>query len=82
MKIILSRKGFDSANGEQPNPILPDGTLLSLPIPDPEKGNNVFGSLHWEGHSYFDIIQSLKHTTKLRADSLCAASRCLARGAS
>lgn len=33
MKIILSRKGFDSANGGCPSPILPDGTMLSLPIP-------------------------------------------------
>ena len=44
MKIILSRKGFDSENGETQSPILPDGTLLSLPIPD-EKGNNAFSSL-------------------------------------
>ncbi len=28
MKIILSRKGFDSANGGQASPILPDGTML------------------------------------------------------
>lgn len=34
MKLILSRKGFDSANGGCPSPILPDGTMLSLPIPD------------------------------------------------
>jgi len=33
MKIILSRKGFDSANGGCASPILPDGRLLSLPIP-------------------------------------------------
>ena len=34
MKIILSRKGFDSVSGGVPSPILPDGKLLSLPIPD------------------------------------------------
>jgi len=34
MKVILSRKGFDSGTGGYPSPILPDGTLLSLPIPD------------------------------------------------
>ena len=34
MKLILSRKGFDSSAGKVPSPILPDGTLLSLPIPD------------------------------------------------
>ena len=33
MKIILSRKGFDTTNGGCPSPIMPDGTLLSLPIP-------------------------------------------------
>lgn len=33
MKIILSRKGYDSEFGGRPSPILPDGTLVSLPIP-------------------------------------------------
>lgn len=34
MKIILSRKGFDTSAGGVPSPLLPDGTLRSLPIPD------------------------------------------------
>ena len=34
MRLILSRKGFDSASGECPSPHLPDGSLLSMPIPD------------------------------------------------
>ena len=39
MKLILSRKGFDSASGGCPSPIFPDGTdkrksMYSLPIPD------------------------------------------------
>jgi len=34
MKLILSRKGFDSGTGGAPSPIFPDGTMLSLPIPD------------------------------------------------
>jgi hypothetical protein len=33
MKIILSRKGYDSENGGHPSPILPDGRMISLPIP-------------------------------------------------
>lgn len=33
MKVILSRKGFDSSYGRSPSPILPNGDLLSLPIP-------------------------------------------------
>ena len=35
MKIILSRKGFDSACGGVASPVLPDGRLVSLPIPEP-----------------------------------------------
>jgi hypothetical protein len=34
MKIVLSRKGFDSSAGGVPSPILPDGRIVSLPIPD------------------------------------------------
>jgi len=70
MRIILSRKGFDSANGAQPNPILPDGTLLSLPIPD-KRGNNSFSFLYWNGMSYYEIIHSLKPGTKLKAENMC-----------
>ena len=33
MKVILSRKGFDSANGGILSPIFEDGTMLSFPIP-------------------------------------------------
>lgn len=33
MKIILSRKGFDSGYGGVASPILPDGSMFSLPIP-------------------------------------------------
>ncbi len=32
-RVILSRKGVDSAAGGRPSPILPDGRLFSLPIP-------------------------------------------------
>ena len=38
MRLILSRKGFDSSSGGCPSPILPDGTMLSLPIPDKSSG--------------------------------------------
>ncbi|QSP95797.1 hypothetical protein LPB19_05135 [Marinobacter salinisoli] len=34
MRLILSRKGFDSSAGGCPSPVLPDGTLCVLPIPD------------------------------------------------
>lgn len=35
MRIILSRKGFDSSAGGVASPILPSGALCSLPIPEP-----------------------------------------------
>jgi Nucleotide modification associated domain 3 len=35
-RIILSRKGFDGEAGKCPSPIYPDGTMLSIPIPEPE----------------------------------------------
>jgi len=38
MRIIISRKGFDSRNGKLPNLILPDGRLLFFPIPDKFSG--------------------------------------------
>jgi hypothetical protein len=50
VKIILSRKGFDSAAGGYANPILPDGTLLSLPIPD-DTASTHFSDLRNSGKS-------------------------------
>jgi Nucleotide modification associated domain 3 len=35
MKIILSRKGFDSGTGGVASPIFPSGELRSIPIPEP-----------------------------------------------
>lgn len=34
MRLILSRKGFDSSAGGCANAVLPDGTLMPFPIPD------------------------------------------------
>ncbi|CAM2009512.1 Nmad3 family putative nucleotide modification protein [Acanthopleuribacter pedis] len=36
MRLIFSRKGFDSSAGGCANALLPDGTLLPFPIPDPD----------------------------------------------
>ncbi len=48
VKLILSRKGFDSENGGVASPIFPDGTLYSLPIPS-KKGPKRFGDLTARG---------------------------------
>ena len=59
MKIILSRKGFDSGSGGDASPILPEGTMLSMPIPD-KTGNYTYAELKApDGHSYLDILKSL-----------------------
>lgn len=45
MKIILSRKGFDSSCGGKASPIFPDGTFYSLPIPEGQRGQQ---STHYD----------------------------------
>ena len=51
MKVVLSRKGMDSRAGGIPSPILPDGTLLSLPIPN-EKSGVPYGDLVYKGRTF------------------------------
>lgn len=70
MKLILSRKGFDSSNGHMPSPIMPDGTLLSMPIPD-DVSYHTYSTLKWNSVSYFDVIKSLKPRTTLTEECHC-----------
>ena len=58
MKVILSRKGMDSEYGRVASPILPDGTLLSLPIPD-RKSKKKYEDIQYKGQNYRDIITQL-----------------------
>ena len=67
MKIILSRKGFDSSSGGCPNPILPDNTLLSLPIPDDTQLTLLasemvvtFNDLRYGDYTYSQILKGIK----------------------
>lgn len=53
VKIILSRKGFDSKYGGIPSPIFPDGTMLSFPIP---ATSNETVSLTYEDLVYGDLL--------------------------
>lgn len=71
MKIILSRKGFDSGYGQIPSPILPDGTLLSLPIPSKIDIETKFTDIYHEGKSYYEIIHSLNSNTKIKNKHFC-----------
>lgn len=70
MKLILSRKGMDSKAGKMPSPILPDGTLLSLPIPDNNSGLR-YGDIAYEGKTYMEIIQELKPTFDFNECKCC-----------
>ena len=58
MRIVFSRKGFDLGSGGCPSPILPDGRLLSLPIPDSGSGLH-FGELNLDGINYGELIAQL-----------------------
>ncbi|MGE4287203.1 MAG: hypothetical protein AB7E36_00835, partial [Salinivirgaceae bacterium] len=71
MKIILSRKGFDSSYGGQASPILPDGTLLSLPIPYNNIQPTRFTDILYKGQSYFEIIRQLKDNKQINEQTFC-----------
>ena len=59
MRIILSRKGFDSANGGIVSPIMEDGTLISFPIPSDDKDK--FDDLIYRGQPYSRILKDLNY---------------------
>lgn len=75
MKVILSRKGFDSKAGGIANPILPDGTLLSLPIPMSNDCNK-YSDLIYNGDkiygdkTFLEIIRELTSNPKF-SDITC-----------
>ncbi len=58
MKIILSRKGFDSSYGGVASPIFPDGTLFSLPIPE-EQGTVSYEELWCAGTPLGPLVEGL-----------------------
>jgi len=69
MKVILSRKGFDSKNGGFASPILPNGSMISLPIPAlPGEDQRIgFKDLHYsKTESYNDLLEKMgKETIKI-----------------
>jgi hypothetical protein len=58
MKLILSRKGFDSAAGKVPSPIFPDGRMLSLPIPDINSTIH-YRDIQYQGISLGPLVEKL-----------------------
>jgi hypothetical protein len=58
MRIVFSRKGFDSGSGGCPSPIFPDGSMLALPIPD--KTSPVrYEDLTWRGRNVGELVERL-----------------------
>jgi hypothetical protein len=63
VKVVLSRKGFDSAAGGVASPILPDGTMLSLPIPDRSSPIR-YSEITLAGHPLGPVVESLTRGKK------------------
>ena len=58
MRLILSRKGFDSGSGGSPSPIMPGGSMFSLPIPDPASGIP-YAALEWRDVNVGQLVADL-----------------------
>ena len=69
MKVILSRKGFDSSFGGFPSPILPDGRMISLPIPV-KWGDQRFLDVTVAGEPVGPLVESVTRGRLTRHD-LC-----------
>lgn len=62
MKLILSRKGFDSGNAKVASPIFEDGSFCSLPIPDTyvSPGNAIrYSQVLWRGNPIAPVVADL-----------------------
>jgi len=65
MKVVFSRKGFDTTYGGTPSPILPDGTMISVPIPadknygPPYSDLQYFDSRTKRQNSFLQLMKSL-----------------------
>jgi len=70
MKIILSRKGFDSGAkaGGVASPII-DGSLISLPIPG-GPGEITYDDLHFKRHNFGKLVEDLTNRRIKRTHSV------------
>ena len=58
MRVILSRKGFDSKYGGVPSPVMPDGRMISLPIPD-RNAPVSYGAIQRDDICFGDLVADL-----------------------
>lgn len=65
MKVILSRKGFDSGYGGYPSIILPNGDMITLPIPSDKEDYYTYNDLKTrDGKNIYDIMSDLSSNIK------------------
>ncbi|MBY0552693.1 MAG: hypothetical protein K2W95_35750 [Candidatus Obscuribacterales bacterium] len=70
MRIVLSRKGVDSCAGGIPSPIMPDGTLVPLPIPS-RYGPKTYDELSVNGFQLGPLVEDLAGTRRLKRKWFC-----------
>jgi len=81
MRIVLSRKGFDSTSGGGPSPIV-DGRPLSLPIPAAEHSRTTYGALGLGEHAArasrgrLGASDLCHHDPMFLADDTCLFGQC------
>jgi len=89
MRLILSRKGFDSASGGVANPVLPSGRMCMLPIPEQAPGRALappYDEILFDGAPIGTMVEQLTRgrisaTTRAHLDpDLCSESRPRAPG--
>ena len=66
MKVILSRKGFDSSIGGHPSPVLPDGKMLTLPVPGDWETLTYGDIIAPGGKTYAEILEELNASAKFK----------------
>jgi hypothetical protein len=69
MKIILSRKGFDSYTGGITSPIFENGDMISFPIPEIEEidvSDDTFDLLHYNGLNFTNLLHQFGYKQKQR----------------
>ena len=64
MKVIFSRKGFDSSSGGAPSPIV-EGVPVSLPIPTDHRSNTTY-----EDIGYGELVERVTKS-RIRGSHLC-----------
>jgi len=71
MKVILSRKGFDSSkeNGRVASPIFPDGQMMSLPIPSSPSPTTI-RKLYPGRHDLGKIVEELTNGKVTRKEQI------------